>query len=243
MIKGIIFDLGHTLMRFSGDWQQVTEAGLEEMLAWYLKKKHIKLDGPALKEAFMAERARGRQAAAQSQQEVLATDSLRAALQKIAAPAAALALMEPAVKTFFEPEEAAWQSYPEAIDTLKLLHSRGYRLGLYSNATDDHFIQRLVNRLGFRPWLAPAFSSGGCGWCKPRPEAFELVARRWDLPPAEIVVVGDTLATDVLGAQNAGMLSILVTMDESVSNADFRHVIPTAVAASLAELPETIARL
>lgn len=243
MIKGIIFDLGSTLMRFSGDWEQVTEAGLEEMLAWYLKKKHIKLDGPALKEAFKAERASGRLAAADSLQEVLATGSLRNALQKINAPAAALALVEPAIKVYFEPEENAWQSYPGAVDTLKLLKSRGYRLGLYSNATDDPFIQRLVNRLGFRPWLAPTFSSGGCGWCKPRPEAFELVARRWNLPPAEMVVVGDTLAKDVLGAQNAGMLSILVTMDEAASNADFRHIIPTAVAASLAELPEIIARL
>ena len=243
MIKGIIFDLGHTLMRFSGDWEQVTETGLEEMLSWYLKKKHIKLDGPALKEAFITARASGRQAVAQNQQEVLATDSLRAALQQIEAPAAALALVEAAVKIFFEPEETAWHSYPDTVDTLKLLQSRGYRLGLYSNATDDAFVQRLVNRLGFRPWLAPTFSSGGCGWCKPRREAFDLIVRRWDLPPAEMVVVGDTLATDVLGAQNAGMQSILVTMDESVSNADFRHITPTAVAASLAELPETIVSL
>jgi HAD superfamily hydrolase (TIGR01549 family) len=243
LIKGIIFDLGHTLMRFTGDWDTVMDAGLEAMLTWYLKKKHVKLDGPALKEAFMAERIAGRRLAAQTLTEVLARTSLVAALQQISAPASATALTEAAIKVFFEPEEEAWHSYPDAVDTLKVLKSHGYRLGLYSNATDDPFIQRLVNRLSFRPWLAPVFSSATCGWCKPRREAFDLIARRWNLPPAEIVVVGDTLVTDILGAQQAGMLSVLATMDEAVSNADNRHIQPTATIDRLAMLPEIVARL
>jgi phosphoglycolate phosphatase-like HAD superfamily hydrolase len=57
------------------------------------------------------------------------------------------------------------------------------------------------------------------------------------------VVVGDTLNADVLGAQNAGMHSILVTMDENPSNANHRHIQPTAVAGSLSELPEIVAQL
>ncbi len=243
MIKAIIFDLGGTLIRFNGDWETVARTGAEGMANWYFKKKHIKLDRPALVEAFLEERRLGRQTAHQTRQEVTAQETLRNVLEKIGAPATTGSLVEAAIKIYFEPEEAAWQSYPEAVETLKQLKSQGYRLGLYSNATDDPFIQRLVNRQGLRPWLSPAFSSAGWGWRKPRPEPFELIARRWGLAPAEIVVVGDTLNADILGAHNAGMFSILVTMDEAPSNADNRHIRPTATAERLSMLPELVGGL
>jgi putative hydrolase of the HAD superfamily len=213
------------------------------MATWYWKKKHIKLDGPALVEAFIAERAAGRELAYQTQTEVVAQQSLRDALQKIDAPASTGGFVEAAIKTYFEPEEAAWHPYPDAIDTLKTLKGQGFRLGLYSNATDDAFVQRLVNKSGCRPWLSPAFSSAGWGWRKPKREPFDLIAKRWDLPAEQIVVVGDTLQADILGAQHAGMHSILVTMDEAPSNTGNRHIQPTAAASRLSELPQLIANL
>lgn len=243
MIKGIIFDLGFTLLRFSDDWDAVSRTGAEAMVTWFFKKKRIKIDGPALIDAFLNERVAGRELAEQTHLEVLARQSLHKALEKIDAPASTRPLVEAAIKIYFEPEEAAWQSYPEAVEMLKLLKSQGYRLGLYSNATDDALVQRLINRNGLRPWLSPTFSSAGWGWRKPQPEPFDLIARRWGLDPPEIVVVGDTLEADILGAQNAGMSSILVTMDEAPSNAHHRHIQPSAVAASLSELPEIIGQL
>lgn len=243
MIKGIIFDLGSTLLRFTGNWPTVERAGAEAMAGWYLKKKHIRLDGAGLADAFLQERAAGRQVAYQTQQEVTARQSLHSALKKIDAPAAALSLVEPAIKVYFEPEEAAWQAYPDAVDTLRRLTAEGYRLGLFSNATDDPFIQRLVNRSGLRPWLSPVFSSAGWGWRKPRREPFGLIAQRWGLLPRQVVMVGDTLNADILGAQNAGMHAILVTMDEAPSNDEHRHIRPDAVAHCLADLPELVAQL
>ncbi len=56
-------------------------------------------------------------------------------------------------------------------------------------------------------------------------------------------MVGDTLKADILGAQNSAMSGILVTMDESPSNADNRHLQPAAAAKNLAELPGIIAQL
>jgi FMN phosphatase YigB (HAD superfamily) len=63
------------------------------------------------------------------------------------------------------------------------------------------------------------------------------------LPPEQIVVVGDTLNADILGAQNAGMTGVLAAMDEASSNNSHRHIQPTAVIQSLSELPELIGRL
>ncbi len=243
MIKGIIFDLGSTLIKFTKDWDTVSQEGAEAMATWYLKKKHIRLDSAALVETFLADRVAGWKTARQTHTEILATQILLDTLKKIEAPLSTGALAQAAIKIYFQPEEDACRPYPDAVDTLKLLKGQGYRLGLYSNATDDPLVQRLINRNSLRPWLSPTFSSAGWGWRKPMPEPFELIAKRWDLPAQEIAVVGDTLQADILGAQIAGMHSVLVTMDEASSNANSRHIQPSATVDSLAQLPEVIGRL
>jgi FMN phosphatase YigB (HAD superfamily) len=63
------------------------------------------------------------------------------------------------------------------------------------------------------------------------------------LEPAAIVVVGDTLNTDILGAQRAGMRSILVTMNEAVSNAEHQEIKPDASTDNLAAIPSIIAQM
>ncbi len=245
MINGIIFDLGHTLLYLEGDWRELARTGAEAMAEWYFKKKRIKLDQAALVQSFLMERTAAIVKAEKSQTEIGAETCLVQALEAIDAPPKAKAkpMLEAAIKLYFEGEQAAWQPYPDTIDTLKRLKAQGYRLGLYSNATDDAFVQRLINENRLRPLLTVTLSSAGYGWRKPRPEAFQVIAQRWGLPPEEIVVVGDSLNADVLGAQNAGMKSMLVTMRESSSNDQHRHIQPTATAARLSELPQMIADL
>jgi putative hydrolase of the HAD superfamily len=114
-------------------------------------------------------------------------------------------------------------------------------LGLLSNATDDLFVQRLVNRLDLRPWLSPTFSSAGLGLRKPKREPFDLILSRWNLPPGSVVVVGDTLNADILGAHNSGMRGILITADEAPRNDEFREtIVPDGTIAALGELPGLI---
>ena len=117
-------------------------------------------------------------------------------------------LLAGAIDAFFAHEEAHWFAYPEAIPVLRTLSDRGLRLGMLSNATHDPLIQRLVDRLGFRPWLDPALSSAKTGIRKPDPAAFAPILDAWGLPPASVVMVGDTLDADILGAQRAGMSSV-----------------------------------
>jgi len=161
-VRGVIFDLGSTLMYFDADWEDVIGQGVADMLAFF-KRKRVKLDEAALAETFIAERRSGREVAYRTQREVTCTDSLRVALEQIEAPPEAFPLVAEAVRVCFGPEEAAWKAYPDAKATLKQLYMQGYQLGLLSNATDDPFIQRLVNRLELRPWLSPTFSSAGLG--------------------------------------------------------------------------------
>ncbi len=239
-VRGVIFDLGSTLMYFDGEWEDVTSRGAEDMVAFFARKQ-VRLDGAALAETFLAERQVGREVAYRTDREVTCIESLRAALEKAEAPPEAYPLMAEAVRVYFGPEEAAWKAYPDARATLKALAQQGHRLGLLSNATDDLFVQRLVNRLDLRPWLSPTFSSAGLGLRKPKREPFDLILSRWNLAPASIVVVGDTLNADILGAHNSGMQGILITADEAPRNDEHRETImPDGTIAALGGLPGLI---
>ncbi|GAB4449390.1 MAG: HAD-IA family hydrolase [Anaerolineae bacterium] len=247
MIKGIIFDFGHTLFQLTADSEALSLAGATEMATWYLKKKHVKLDADALVAAFEAERKAGYARAVETQTEVLAEECLRAALKQIDAPASAGAFTEAAIKIYFGPAEAAWQPYPDAVATLQQLHAAGYRLGLYSNVSDDKVVQRLINKAGLRPWLSPTFSSAGTGWRKPRPDGLQLIARRWGLEPAHIVMVGDSPEADIVAAHNAGMRGILVGVVAAAAEAPFKGgqspIQPDATAARLSDLPGLLTQL
>jgi putative hydrolase of the HAD superfamily len=149
-----------------------------------------------------------------------------------------------AIDAFFAYEEARWFAYPEAIPVLRSLSDRGLRLGMFSNATCDRLIQRLVDRLGFRPWLDPALTSAGTGIRKPDPAAFTPILEAWDLPPEAVVMVGDTLDADILGAQQAGMRAVWLRSREdarqegSASRPDAQApAVPDATITRLDELP------
>jgi HAD superfamily hydrolase (TIGR01549 family) len=109
---------------------------------------------------------------------------------------------------FFAFEEASWSAYPAALPVLRALAARGLRLGLFSNATSDRFIQRLVDRFGFREYLHPALSSAGVGIRKPDPAALQSFPVAWGLPAEAVVMVGDSLEADILCARRAGMRSV-----------------------------------
>ncbi|MDF0750805.1 HAD hydrolase-like protein [Marinobacter sp. 71-i] len=64
---------------------------------------------------------------------------------------------------------------------------------------------------------------------KPYAPAFRAVLERFvEVPPEQILMVGDTLHTDILGGQNAGMKTLLVTAEGSLQGMD----IPDCIAQS-----------
>lgn len=240
MIKGVIFDLGSTLVKFNGDWAEVVYEGATATADWYFKKRHVKVDREALIEAILAERRVAFQDARKSLQEAQMADILCRALRSTGASQRAEGMIDEALRAFFAPEEAAHTPFPDAADTLKSLRGMKLKVGILSNAPNDALIQRMVNDNGLRAWASPVFSSAGLGWRKPMPEPFAIIAKRWQLPHNQIVVVGDTLSADILGAKNAGMHSILARMTENSTNDQYRHIRPDRTVDVLAQIPAVI---
>lgn len=249
-IQGVIFDLGHTLMYLDSTWPQVFERGATDLAA-FLAGQGLDLNGEAFASALLDRRAQSFALAKQSMCEMTAEDSMRWTFARFGLSKPDAALVNGAIDAFFAEEEIRWLAYPDALSVLRELAGRGLRLGMFSNATHDPFIQRLVDRLGFRPWLNPALSSAGTGIRKPDPAAFTPILAAWDLPPESVVMVGDTLEADILGAQRAGMCSVWFPSRPDARQEGTEYspaflqapAVPDATIRQLGELPVCLERL
>lgn len=90
---------------------------------------------------------------------------------------------------------------PQAEEYLRHLHAIGMKVLLLSN-NDAPRCERFLRNLPEIPYL--------CDADKPNPSGYLRAAEMLGVTPAETVVVGDQIFTDILGANRSGMASILV---------------------------------
>ena len=248
MIHGVIFDLGSTLMYFDGKWEDVDKQSTASLVT-FLKTNGIPADDtfPAM---FLEHRKRGWKLAEETETEHTVEEALRNTLTQMG-QFSLNGLLTRAAEAYFALGEARWCAYPDAIATLQAFQARGLRVGLISNADDDGLVHRAIERLGFAPYLSPVLSSAAePRWRKPDPRIFHLVSDVWQLPPAEIAMVGDAARYDVLGAHRAGMRAVLIDRGENApwqnipdELANDPAVKPDATVSALAEIPCVIEQM
>jgi 2-haloalkanoic acid dehalogenase type II len=242
-IRGVIFDLGNTLMYMDNDWDEVRNHGARDLVG-FLTERGLVLDAAVFAEEYLSLRRSLYAKAVEEAVEYTAAHSLRTVLVRSGYEEASQELVQGGVRAFFAFEREQWKPYPESEATLRLLSEQGYRLALISNATDDELIQDLAEGAGLRKWFDPSLSSAAVGLRKPHPGIFQVVLEAWGFPPSQVVMVGDTLRFDVAGAHNAGLKAILAAWDlypDYAAEAD--HVVPDATAESLTHLLRLIAEL
>lgn len=237
-IDGVIFDLGSTLIHRTGLALErekcsvlahfaASEWGCRDPGSLAAQLLEIRLDGWRRSEAELVER--------------LATESIARAFAQAGLPVDELTVRR-AEAVFFEPEVRVSQLYPAAVETLERLRAMGFRIGMISNATSHALIVEVTARHGIDAYFNPLVSSAGHGKVKPHPEIFRHVLDAWGVPAQHAVMVGDTLAADIAGAQAVGMRSILVDIEPNPANAAFTGPAPTARVEDLQEIPRLIER-
>lgn len=112
------------------------------------------------------------------------------------------------VEPFTRAFRAAWSNthtlVPEAKEMLDILQAKGYRLFAASNSFGNLQRNRL-ERAGILHYFEDTFISMDIGYDKPDIRFFEEALRRSGLQPSEVLMIGDSMTTDVLGAQAAGI--------------------------------------
>jgi 2-haloalkanoic acid dehalogenase type II len=102
---------------------------------------------------------------------------------------------------YVQERSAAIHPYPDAEPALRALGAR-YPLAVISNGNTD------VARAGLTQPFALVLYAAEVGLSKPDPRIFHLACQRLGCAPHELAHVGDSLESDVAGAQAAGVLSI-----------------------------------
>jgi len=212
VIRGVIFDLGSTLIHFDGDWDLVFEEGLSA-LSRQLAADGSAVDGSRFRDAFRLEMETAQRVRLQDHVERTTESVLRRTLEVLGQAPEDDAPMERALRAMFAVSEARWTPMPGLHPMLDALRAQGYRLGLISNASDDSNVRRLLAAAGLDGAFDPQLVSAAEGVRKPNVSLFQRVLSAWNLPPEAVVMIGDTLGEDILGAQRAGMRSIWFTAD------------------------------
>ena len=110
---------------------------------------------------------------------------------------------------------AGWaQLVPGAVETLRLLRERGYRLGLLSNtwwAAEWHNADLAAH--GLSDLLDEVVYTSDLPHSKPHPTVFAEVAARLGVEPGVCVMIGDRQIDDVVGGLAAGMRAVWVRND------------------------------
>jgi HAD superfamily hydrolase (TIGR01549 family) len=122
---------------------------------------------------------------------------------------------------------------PDTPGYLASLKERGYVLGVISNSVGT--LEDQLQKLGLRGYFQAVLDSAIVGVEKPHPEIFKLALASAKAAANEAVFVGDTNATDMGGAQLAGLHGVLIDRINAYPNAECPRI------TSLPELDSVLA--
>lgn len=240
MIQGVIFDLGSTLIRFTGEWPQVFSHSLD-VLVDQLDRAGVFFDHAQFKRVFESALAEYHQQRDVDLVERTTEVVLMKTLKEISGRSPPRPVIKLALEEMYHVSQEHWDILPSTHEVLEELEARELRLGLISNASDQSDVERLIDKAGIRRFFDPILISAGFGLRKPHPDIFKAVLQKWQLTADRVVMIGDLLEADILGAEKVGMRHIWMT--EVVDHEQVQPpypVEPEAIAAQLAEIPDIL---
>lgn len=120
-------------------------------------------------------------------------------------------LLNEITKAFFIPEVAGAVALPEITQVIQSLKDK-VSLAILSNTRSHILIVEILKKLGLDGFDIIA-TSAKAGYRKPSPNFFRAVSDNWHYKPEEIVMIGDLPHKDVVGAKAMGMKSIWINID------------------------------
>ncbi len=236
-IKVVLFDLGNTLIYFYDQWPLVeTECNL--VLKNALEEEGYKL-GDDFLGGFHAYMHQSYQESEQTLIDVAMGTHLKAYLQSMGVEAIPEGAIRRALDAFFGVSQSHWTPRKETIEVLTRLRVEGYRMAIISNAGDEKDVRELMDKAGVTPFMEKLWVSCSEGIRKPHPAIFQKALDYFNILPEEAVMVGDTLAADIAGANGIGMPSVWIThcADRPDNHLHLESIRPNAQIELLPELP------
>lgn len=233
----VIFDVGWTLLNFEGSWSEIS-AGSGQELVEVLREKNYSLDGSFLSD-YRERLGFYYKKSLDNLVEYPHEYILQTVLYDYGYSQVPQTHLREALDAWFRVGQAHWHREDDAFPALQELLKEGYRLGMISNAGDGPDVQTLVDNAELRPYFEQLIISAEVGIRKPSARIFQMALDFFQVTAQRAIMVGDTLAADILGARNAGLASIWITRRADTPENRFYQdsIIPDACAAALSEIP------
>lgn len=134
---------------------------------------------------------------------------------------------------------------PHAKEVISSL-SRQYRLAVVSNTfvSTKREVKIALHNLGLDQYFDVIITSVDVGYEKPHEEIFRVALQELGLQPSEVVMVGDRIEKDVVGANRLGIASILCKWNDRYPEQIKGEIEkPTYSIHSLKELPQILSEM
>lgn len=97
--------------------------------------------------------------------------------------------------------------YDDTFEVLKDLRKK-YKIVLLSNS--PFYTTETLEKFEFDKYMDSVHLSYESGFLKSDKESFELILKEFKIKPEEALMVGDSMESDMMGAENAGVPGILI---------------------------------
>lgn len=213
-IQAVIFDMDDTLLDWSGQPDglgTLTRPHLGRLMA-YLREQGVDLPD---EETFFAHYQEGIVAAWEEAKKTWAgvnfKRTLHGILRRMGVDVAAIDLDE-ALRAFDWGPLPQVDLYEDTIFVLEQLRERDYKIGLITNSMMPMWMRdKELASYQILSYFDARVTSGDVGYMKPHPTIYEQVLQMLGADPAEAVFVGDRPQNDIAGANEAGLISVLIS--------------------------------
>ncbi|MDH5695211.1 MAG: HAD family hydrolase [Dehalococcoidia bacterium] len=203
-IRAVIFDCYSTLIDIK------TNEEKEEVynyLSLYLQYYGAKLDAGKLKSALNLEKGQYLRSKKERYPEIDLEIVFRNILSKEGLGNPFLA--ESCCKLLRVLSRERFQLFSDSLPVLEEMKKGGYPIAVLSDAQRVYCLEE-GEILGLSPFFSHIIMSTQFGFRKPDPRLFTIASTLLEIPPAEIVYIGNEPETDVKGAKQIGMQAILL---------------------------------
>ncbi len=125
--------------------------------------------------------------------------------------------------------------YDDTLAVLQTLKTQGFKIGLITNSMQPMWMRDIeLETYGILPYLDVRVTSGDIGFMKPHTAIYNYALTELGVMADTAVFVGDRPANDIAGANNTGMISVL--MNPPHLNYELDGVVPDYTITQLSEL-------
>ena len=106
------------------------------------------------------------------------------------------------ISEFIYKDYSIYRLYPDVLEILSFLREKGVRIGMITNAHST--IREIIKKLGIVNYFDYITISCEVGLSKPNPEIFKYTFKKMGLKTKDILFIGDSYHTDVVGSEAVG---------------------------------------